>query len=361
VDVRQCPAPARAATATLIAFAAVLLVTLDGSAASGGRTLQKKTSAEIEALAFDGSRVAYDVGAGYGAKPRCNTVYVWNLRRNVTTRVSGRQTCGADSTSTGAGVRELALAGSRVAWIVNKGGNTESGDYLYVSTLAKPGERLLASAFRTGDVDLILTGNWLGGLVGARSFLGVDHWATDAHGAVRSARLQSVGARLRDLADGTATMTARSTDGRQVAVLRADEAVSLYSTRGKLLRTVTPSTPTEVAVRGDYLAVLTTADTLEVYNSHSGRRLHTWHVAHGARSLDVSSGLAAYAAPRAGGGYARVVHVLRLSNGKDRVLATTTPQLVAVRIEPAGLVYAVNRSGARGAGNIVFTPMSRLR
>jgi hypothetical protein len=34
---------------------------------------------------------------------------------------------------------------------------------------------------------------------------------------------------------------------------------------------------------------------------------------------------------------------------------------VAVRIEPAGLVYAVNRSGARGTGYLVFTPMSRLR
>jgi hypothetical protein len=360
VNVRQPSAPTRSATATVIAFAALLLVTLDGSAAPDGRTPQKKTSGEIEALAFDGSRVAYDVGAGYGAKRRCNTVYVWNLRRNVTTRVSGRQTCGADSTSTGAGVRELALAGSRAAWIVNKGGNTESGDYLYVAALAKPGERLLAAAFRTGDVDGILTGNWLGGLVGARSFLGVDHWATDTHGAVRTARLQSVGAHLRDLAEGTATMTARSTDGRQVAVVRADETVGLYSTRGRLLRTVTPSTPTEVAVRGDYLAVLTTADTLEVYNSHSGRRLHTWDVAHGARSLDVSSGLAAYAAPRAGG-YARVVHVVRLSNGKDRVLATTPPQLVAVRIEPAGLVYAVNRIGAHETGFLVFTPMSRLR
>ena len=340
---------------------ALLLVTLDGSAATGARVLQKKTSGEIEALAFDGTRVAYDVGTGYGAKRRCNTVYVWSLRRNVTTRVSGRQTCGADDTSTGAGVRELALAGSRAAWIVNRGGNTESGDYLYVAALAKPGERLLASAFRTGDVDGILTGNWLGGLVGARSFLGVDHWATDTRGAVKSARLQRLGARLRDLADGTATMTARSTDGRLVAVLRADEAVGLYSTRGKLLRTVTPSTPTEVAVRGVYLAVLTTADTLEVYNSHSGRRLHTWRVAHGARSLDVSSGLAAYAAPSAGGGYARVVHVLRLSNGKDRVLATTPPQLVAVRIEPAGLVYAVSRIGARETGYLVFWPMSRLR
>jgi hypothetical protein len=259
----------------VIALAGLLLVTLDGSASSSKSILRQKTLGEIEALAFDGSQVAYDVGAGYGSKPRCNAVYVWDLRRNVTTRLSGRQTCGADSTSTGAGVRELALAGGRAARVVNQGGNSESGDYLYVSSLVQRKERVFAEAFRTGDVSGVLTGNWLGGLVGAGSFLGVDRWATDTHGAVTTARLQRVGSQLRDLAKGTATRTARSSDGRQVAVLRDDETVGLYSTRGKLLRTITPSAPEEVAVRGDYLAVLTTADTLELYNAHSGRRLHT--------------------------------------------------------------------------------------
>jgi hypothetical protein len=51
--------------------------------------------------------------------------------------VSGKGTCGADSTSTGAGVRELAVAGPRVAWIVNLGGNTQSGDSLYTASLAR--------------------------------------------------------------------------------------------------------------------------------------------------------------------------------------------------------------------------------
>ena len=349
----------RALTATVMVLAGLLLVALDGSASSSKPILQKQTPGEIEALAFDGFNVAYDVGAEYGSKPRCNAVYVWNLRRSVTTRMSGRQTCGADNSSTGAGVRELAFAGGRAAWIVNKGGNSESGDYLYVSSVVNRKERLFAAAFRTGDVSGVLTGIWIGGLVGAGSFLGVNRWETDTHGAVTSARLQRVKSRLRDLAKGIATRTARSTDGRQVAVLRDDETVGLYSIGGKLLRTITPSTPGEVAVRGDYLAVLTTADTLEVYNSHSGRRLHTWHVAHGARSLDLSSGLAAYAAPRAGGGYARVVHLLRLSNGKDRVLATTAPQLYAIRIEPTGLVYAVNKLGSE-TGSLVFVPLSRL-
>jgi WD40 repeat protein len=341
----------------VLALAALLVATLDGSAATGKRVLQRTTAGEIESLAVDGTRIAYDVGS-YGAK--CNRVYVWNVATGITTRVSGSETCRADASSTGAGVRELAIAGKRVGWIVNQGGNTESDDYLYTAALPRPKVRRLATAVRTGDVSGILTGSWIGGLVGAGSFLAVDRWATDSGGKVASARLQRIGTGLRTLASGPATLEAQSTDGKEVAVLRLDNTVGLYSAQGKLLRTVKPASVTEVAVRGDYLAVLTTASTLEVYNSHSGRHLHTWRVAQGARSLDVSSGLAAYAAPRAGGGYARVVHVLRLSNGRDHVLATTPPQLVAVRLEPAGLVYAVERIGPSGPGKIVFVPMSRL-
>jgi hypothetical protein len=359
MDMRQRVTAPRSAGAA-IALAVVMLVATHGAVAAKPRPLQKRTG-QIEALAMDGSRIAYDVAGQYGSGARCNEVYVWNPARGGTTRVSGRQTCGADNSSTGAGVRELALAGGRVGWIVNQGGNSESGDYLYVSSVARPHERVLASAFRTGNVDGILTGNWLGGLVGAGSFLGLDHWATDSGGAVKTARLQRIGTRLGDLAQGTETMLAKSTDGRLVAVLRDDGTIGLYSTRGALLRTVTPRHgATEIAVRGDYLAVLTTASTMEVYNSHSGRLLRTWRVAHGARSLDVSSGLATYAAPFPRGGYTRVVHVRGLKSGSDRVLVTTPPELIAVRLEPAGLAYAFNRIAPNRPGAVAFVPMSRV-
>ena len=350
----------RAAGAAVIALAAVVLVAIDGAAAAKPPLLQKRAAGEIEALAMDGSRIAFDVAGQYGSGVRCNEVYVWNPARRTTTRVSGQQTCGADNSSTGAGVRELALAGGRVAWIVNQGGNTESGDHLYVSLVARPHERVLASAFRTGSVDGILTGNWLGGLVGAGTFLGLDHWATDSGGAVNSARLQRIGERLGDLAQGAGTMLAESTDGRLIAVLRSDGTVGLYSTRGALLRTVTPHLATDIAVRGDYLAVLTNDDTLVVYNSHSGRRLHTWRVAHKATSLDVSNGIATYAAPLPGGGYTRMVHVRRLKTGRDRVLLTTPAQLIGVQLEPAGLAYGFSRIAPGRPGAVVFVPMSRV-
>jgi hypothetical protein len=343
-----------------VALAVLLLGALSGSAARTPPIRQKAAGGQIESISMSGGWIAYDVMARLGAPKPCNKVFVWSPLRGTTTRISGRQTCGADSTSTGAGVRELALAGGRIAWIVNQGGNTESSDHLYVSTVARPHERLVASAFRTGDVSAVLTGNWLGGLVGANDLLAVDHWATDANGDVTTSRLRQVAPRLVDLAEGPGTMLAKSTDGRQVAVLHADGTVALYSSRGVLLRTVTPHLATDVAVRGDYLSVLTGDDTLVVYNSHSGRRLRTWRVAHKASSLDVSNGIATYAAPFPGGGYSRVVHVRRLKSGRDRVLLTTPPELIGVELEPAGLGYAFARISPNRPSTLGFVPMSRV-
>ena len=80
-------------------------------------------------------RIAYDASSRYVASPHApNKVLVWNLRTGKTIKVSGVKTAAADSTSTGAGVFQLALAGTRVAWLLNVGGNLEGDDYLFTSS-----------------------------------------------------------------------------------------------------------------------------------------------------------------------------------------------------------------------------------
>jgi hypothetical protein len=342
----------------------LLLLSLSSAAATApagvAKPQTKATSLPISVLAMDGTRVAYGLSART-VLGRCAAVEVWNVATGTVTRVSGKGTCGADNTSTGAGIRELAVAGSRVAWVTNEGGISESTDYLFSASLPRPHERKLASALRTGYVDGALKGTWIGCTVGSGNFLAVNRWVTDEQETVISARLQRIGAGLRTIASGNDTMNAESTDGKLVAVLRANGSVGIYSTAGKLLRVVAPSSAKEIGVRGDYLAVLTKTGTLEVYNSHSGRLLHTWPVAKGASHLDISSGLAAYAARRGRGGFIvlRAVHVLRLATGKDRVVAQTTRPVVGVQLEPVGLAYAV--SFPVHGGKLVFTPMSRVR
>src|SRR5204863_8510295 len=103
----------RYAPATALLVVALLLP----AGASARQAKSATTYGEIEALAMDGPLVAYDVGTNANVGQRCNKVFAWNVRTGQKKKVSGKRTCDADSTSTGAGVAELAVAGKRVAWI----------------------------------------------------------------------------------------------------------------------------------------------------------------------------------------------------------------------------------------------------
>lgn len=363
-----------AASPTLPARGSVTAAPRAPRAAHVATRLQKNTPDRVVSLAMDGPRIAYDVAAGYaGARKRCNGVYVWNVASGTTARVSGRGTCDYEGSSTGQGVREIAVAGPRVAWIVNEGGNTYHKDYLYTAALSRPKEHLLASAYREDEGEGTLTcgqphartfGKWIGCLVGARTVLVVNRWSTGRSGDVTSARLDSIGKRLREITSGRGSMDALSTDGGRVAVVRRDGTVALYSARGGSLLRVVSTSAAEAAVRGNDLVVLTSTGELEVRNSRSGALLHKWPLAAGARSLDVCRGLASYAAPLHGGYGAHAVHVIGLSSGKDRIVAQHPYIWTAVgdvQLEPAGLAYDVSVGRASDRGAVVFLPMSSLR
>jgi hypothetical protein len=334
----------------LCAFASVLLaVTVPASAAAGPAARVKNTNGWIESLAMDGSRVAYAVR---GEGPACTKVFVWNVRTQGGALVSGKGTCGADSTSTGGGVTEIAVAGTRLAWIVNEGGNTESADALYTASLPAPHERRVATALRTGNVDGTLTGSWLSGLVGSDDRIALNQFTTDVSGTVATAALQRLGSRLVTIAAGRRTLHSVSLDQRRIAVLRSDRTVALYDTdTGRLLLTVKPSSAREVALRKDYVVVLTRTKTLEIFNARTGAAVRTLPVAAGASELDVYGGVAAYAV-------GRTVHVLRLVDGKDAILATAPRAIADLEIEAPGIVYAYNTvRGIKDVGNLAFVPM----
>jgi len=322
-----------------------------GVAASAPHDTVKNTKGWIRALAMDGGLVAYDVGATNGG---CNHLLAWNVLSGYGWVVSGKGTCGADSTSTGAGVREIAIAGRRIAWIVNLGGNTESNDTLYTATLPKPTETKLSEGFRTGDVDGVLAGDWIGGLVGDGSLLAVNRWTTDTAAAVTKSSLERVGDGLAPIVVGQDAVTAQSADQDRVAVLRPDGAVIVHSTTGVPATTIKPSSARDVALRKDYLAVLTKTRTLEVYNSNTGEAVATLPVRRGAMHLDLQMGIAVYTVGRR-------VYALRLVTGKNVLLATARRAVVDVAIEAPGVVYAFNTTrGAKEVGNLVFVPMAKV-
>jgi hypothetical protein len=262
---------------------------------------------------------------------------------------------------------QLAIAGHRLAWIANNGGNTESIDRLFTATLPKPRERRLAQVMRTGDVDCVLTGRALGGLVGRGTLLAYNIWsqaavdpADESSCATKTttAALRRVDARGTSLLrNGLDTLVAGAADGGRIAVAHADGTVELLSANGSPLRTIGVEPPKEIALAGNRLLVLTRTRKIDVYSASTGRLVAAHGVPAGSQHLDAAGDVAAFAAgPK--------LHVLRLASGKDTVTATATKPIVAVAVSNRWIAYAFNvakrtHSGFRDVGNVAAIPRSR--
>jgi hypothetical protein len=182
--------------------------------------------------------------------------------------------------------------------------------------------------------------------------MAVNRFTTDTSGTITQASLQRLDTGLSTLALGSQSLYAVSLDLHRVAVLRTDHTVAIYDTESRrLLLTIRPTSAHEIALRKDYLVVLTATKTLEVYNSHTGALLKRWPVAAGASRLDVHSGIAVYAV-------GRTVFEVRLADGRDAPLATAPRAIEGLEIEAPGVVYAYNTFKAlQDVGNLAFVPL----
>jgi hypothetical protein len=323
-----------------------------GAGAAAPRPLVKNVNGWLTALAMDGAQVAYATQAD--APTNCDKVFTWNVASRAGVLVSGPKagSCGDDEPH-GQRVVQVAIAGSRVAWIRNITGNTESDDTLFAASVPKPNEKLVASATRTGNTDGgPLKGGWIAGLTGSGAVLAVNTWTTNGAGGVTKAWLKSVGAsHLTAIAAGAGTLVAASADTGRIAVARSNGSVAIYSASGSVLRTIKPSSEREIALRKDYLVVLTKTKTLEIYNSRTGKFIRKWAVPGGAANLDVSSNIAVFSVWRK-------LYALQLTSGKLAVLAQPKRAVVAAEIETPGVVYAYNSiRGIKEVGNIAFVPL----
>lgn len=300
---------------------------------------------------MSGPEVAYSAENG----SHCRNVVVWNVLTGSAVLVSGPKsgtTCGDDEPS-GQQVSELAVAGTQVAWIRTIQGNTEADDTLFAASLPKPHEHSLAAARRLGEPPV--KGGWIGGLVGSGTVVAANVWTTNGAGVIVSGSLRTISASAsKTVATGTGTVLAEALDLGRIAVLRSDGTVALYSAAGSLLRTVAPSSAREIALRKDYLVVLTKTKTIEIYNSNTGVLLRQWPVPGGAAHLDLYADIAVYSVRR-------TLHALQLTTGKDAVIASLKRAVVADEIEAPGVVYAYDSlRGIQDVGNLAFVPMRSI-
>ena len=371
-------------------FALLFLSAACGGAATTGPAAPDRASSStggvkvirlhdpLEAIAMDGDRVAYDVSSDSSKNP--NAVLVWNLHTGKTTRVSGRQTGGADSV-TGGGVSQLAIAGTRVAWLIQYGSNEESGDDFYTSSLLRPKERHVLGEVRSGNqcgagrsgYQPACAGAWLGGVVGSGNRILVNRWTTDTTGSISRAGLYTLtGTTLKPVATGPEYVRAFAADSKRVAVLQwrwlpGARTIHIYSASGKPLVSVTPSKqPEEIALSGSNLVVLTHNGRLFVYDARTGSLRKIFTPRGSPAALAIHGNTAVYSTPThhngSGASVKSAIRALNVTTGKDRPVGYLPGQINVADIDSTGLVYANNLWTANKGYvvKLVFVPLKKV-
>jgi hypothetical protein len=153
VDRRPPPSPRGEALKRLSGFVLVpavvaaslaLAASAAGTAAPGTKVV--KPDAPVVALAIDGSRVAYGIADNRSflkGKPvgHFAQVLVWNVHTGTTTKVNKRI-----AMSDVLHIADVAIAGTRVAWLSNAFGNTEADEYVFTSSALKQTQKHVATA-----------------------------------------------------------------------------------------------------------------------------------------------------------------------------------------------------------------------
>ena len=336
-----------------LAVAATAALAAASGAGAAPKPLVKTANGWITALAMDGSNVAY--GTQAYAPTNCFKVFSWNALSHAGLLLSGPRSgnCGSDEPD-GERVVAVALAGPRVAWIRNITGNTEADDYLYTRLLGKE-KRLLGPRHgrderRPAEGRLDRRPRRLGQRAGGQR---VEH-RPHGHGDEGLARERRPHEREggRDRQRHAHRRVGRPRPDRRSPQRRLGRDLLR---RRVLLTAVTPPSVRSIALRKDFLVVLTKTSTLSIYNSHTGAFIRSWPVPAAAANLDVSQNIAVFSVWRK-------LYALQLTTGKLVVLAAEKRAIVAAQIEAPGVVFAYNTvKGLKDVGNLVFLPLSAVK
>ena len=367
----------RALVAALAAF---------GTGSAGTQTLS--LPGPVSELAADGGRVAIVLRT---TAQRCarDRVAVWAPATRTFVPI-GASACTA-STSTGAGLEGVALAGTSVAYVQFAGGNTRELR-LRLATLARPRPVTLASAAFGLDQN---SGTFIGRVAGDRSLLAFDWWSQCTPCATPVAPRSAV---WRVVASGSACPGANglgalprcrpiravagplrllAVGGDRVATTAGDQGIEVRSTDGAPLYSgVFPGAVRAARLDDGVLLVLTRAGnqnslwTVDT-NAADGRRSGPWALPPSSsagdavcgdpsgcplpalRLEDFQSGIAVYVV-------GRDVHLLRLSDKRDVRIRAPGPAPVHAQLEPSGLSYSYRAAASPGRGRVAFVPMAAV-
>jgi hypothetical protein len=294
-----------------------------------------RTKGTITSIAMDGPRVAVGVEHTIAL---CDRVLVWNaVAGGVVTASAGRPSPTCPLNRANGGVGQVALAGTRAAWIVSFGGNTEFTDRVVAASIASPGhEHALASATFNPDSG---AGERVTGLVGKGALLAFGRSHVSRAGAVngRVSRVSGVTA-IQQLLASASGLTTIASDGSRLVVLRSDGDVLVLTASGSVVSTITPgATVRGAALLGGTLALQVAGNRALLFAPATGQPSGTVRLAAGTSAgIDLQGGRLVYRTYQA-------VHVVRLSDRKDVIVATAPRGILGAQMEDGGgLVYAYN-------------------
>jgi hypothetical protein len=338
----------------------------------------------VSELAADGGRVAILVRTETGSCAR-DRVAVWAPATRSFVPI-GASAC-VGSTSTGAGLFSVGLAGTRVAYVQFAGGNTRELQ-LRLASLARPRPATVASAsFEVDEVQ----GTEIGRVAGDGSLLAFDWWSECLPCAAPIAprgsifRVVSSGGaacpnaglgalpRCRPVLSATGSLRLLAVGGGLV-VMRSGDDVAVRASDGTVLYTGTFPGLRAARIDARVLLVLTRVESqssLWTVDLSSGQRSGPWILPAakstgddvcadpkgcrlaGLRLADYQSGIAVYVVGRA-------VHLLRLADRRDVAIRAPGVGPVHAQLEPAGLFYSYSPDASPGRGRVAFVPGARL-
>jgi hypothetical protein len=333
------------------AVAALLLVGLvagNGAGSAAPAKLLFGTKGRILRIAADGGRVAIETAVR--DRTSCDRVVVWNT---VTRGFNAYRTgvhCGDNPIIEFLG--EVALAGTRVAWIEAAGGNELD---LTVHT-ATPGKKPSLVEFAENDSGATggSAGGYVGNLYGDGGLIAYDSWTEDDQGAVTAAALRILtGAKAKTIRRGRDTLDVVGVDAKRIAIQADKGPATIVSNTGALLKRIAlkPGSFAGATFQGKTFVTLR-GTALEAYDTGTGKLTKTITVPAKSRLDDVQDGLVVY---RVG----RQVRVVRLSDGKQVVFAPPTAPVDAA-LEGPGLFYAYNLPKGTALGRVQFVPRATL-
>ncbi|HST24970.1 MAG TPA: hypothetical protein VLJ76_03180 [Gaiellaceae bacterium] len=328
-----------------------------GQTGSGIRELV--VPAGVDYTAADGGRIAFDQYVGLN----CDAITIWSPLAGTRVRIKKTGFCDDDSGET----TDLALAGPRLLWQDGWSANSYSNYSVFTLDTSKSldGNKeapdLFDYEYTHDDYAREDYGPTAGPFAGHGSLL---VFATDyepKNGPVRNARLWRIDGGRKTLIRRGLDFVALSVDRNRIAGSASDGPVYLLGADGHTIRTFRPPLRRirVVTLQGDDLAAAGGGHVV-VFDTRSGHVKASRTLPGESRFQDYANGLATLI-------HGNSIHVLRLSDGRDVVVARpqgkgVQGESVASEIEPQGLYYTYTTStSCCHTGHVVFVPWKTLQ